>query len=198
MRGTDLVLIILTFLTGIFCGVYMYITVFAPAYRVEESPLSVKDTSFAVMGQQYGACDETLAVCDSFTVLEDRSYTFAAGYVPSEPAPKDVTGKLSRDTYDTLLTEVAAADLARLETEQGACATKEAGEAYRYRVIYEGEEYFFDTCDVRFSVSVLGLALEAVWGDVAVSRTILDDAGDVKLGETVESFIDDTFQYDDQ
>ncbi len=198
MRGTDLVLIVLTFFTGVFCGAYLYITVFAPEYRVEDSPLSVEDTSFAVMGQQYGECDETLAVCDSFTLLEDRGYTFASGYVPSEPAPKDATGKLNRETYDALLEKVAAANLPSLEIESESCEAVETSDAYRYRVIYEGEEFFFDTCDVRFAVSGLGLALEGVWDEVAVSRTILDDAGDVKLGDTVESFIDDAFKYDDQ
>lgn len=200
MRGTDLVLIGLTFFTGVFCGAYLYVTVFAPSYQVGDEVVSVEDTSFMLMGQQYGLCDEEMAACDTFTLREDRSYTFAAGYVPTEPAPKDVTGKLERSSFDALREAVDTASFAALEVVDDieTCEGEIESVEYRYRLIYEGEEYFFDTCMGRFQLSGLNRAFEGVWEEVAVERTLLDDAGDVELSETVESFIDDTFQYDDR
>ncbi len=200
MRGTDLVLVVLTFFTGVFFGAYLYITVYAPEYRESDAPVAVEDTAFSLMGQQYGGCDRLLQVCDSFTLEEDRSYTFAAGYVPSEPAPKDVTGRLDRETFDALIAAVTETNLALLEDEreEAACASAADANDYRYRLIYEGEEFFFDTCSTRFTTSGLATVFARVWPEVTEARTVLDEAGDVNLGETVESFIDDQFKYDDE
>ncbi len=198
MRGSDVVLIVLTFVTGLFCGAYLYITVFAPEYRIEDDVLNVEETDFALMGEMYGGCERQLAMCDLFALDESRSYHFTAGYAFDEREPDPIKGTLPRDVYEQLHTALEVADFSALQSSGSRCVSQVDGNDYRYRLIYEGEEYFLDTCATQFTDSALAKQFLALWPVVSTPTTLLDEASAFDLKDEVESMIDGWFTYDDE
>ncbi len=197
MRGTDAVLIVLTFLTGVFAGVYLYITVFAPDYGSKES--GVEDTSaisFQLQGEAFGGCRMTGGDCGSFTLKENRSYTYRAG-----GTDETKTGYVSRITLGAVMdaVEEGQTSLERFMLPgTTSCVSAADGIDYRYRLIYDGETYDFSTCGTRFTDSALAAAFVELWGTFDASAGPADNLLDVDVPGLIEEKIDSLFKYDDQ
>jgi hypothetical protein len=192
MRGTDYVLVVLTFITGVFAGGYFYITVYEPSYGERPDVLSVADTAFLLSGESYGSCEST-ASCATFTLAANRRYEYVV-----EEQDDQVTGKMQTSDFEALLRIINGASLDSLDRASASCGEDVTNVlAYRYRLILAGEEYFFDTCSPTFAKSSLANELVATWTTVTVPSSELNNIFGDGLGHFFEREIDKRFQYDE-
>ncbi len=196
MKGSDLVLIGLTFLTGVFAGAYLYITVFAPAYGQKPEVVAVDETDFLLSGETYGSC-ETTDSCASFVLNENRHYEFTA-LTPGSEEADEVAGSVTADVFTELEETIATTELSAIDRSRTRCVGDSETAAYRYRLIYEREEYFFDTCTDVFRSSALARSFENLWPLVATSSGSTFNLFDDGIGHFLEAEIDKRFQYDEK
>ncbi len=194
MRGTDAVMIFLTFLTGLFMGAYLYVSVFAPDYANDDGVVAVDEVSFSLQGEAYGGCRMTGGDCGRFTLAASRAFTYLPPGDDSEQK-----GFIDHATLGMVMDTIEAVpSLERLtEATNTRCNAAFDGIDYRYRLIYEGEEYEFTTCSTRFTTSDLAAVFEGLWMIMEDSEGPADGLLDVDLGGIIEQQIDDWFQYDD-
>lgn len=185
MKGSDYILLVLTFITGMCAGAYLYITYFAPAYVAEDIP-SVEDTYFELSGEMYGACEAGDQSCASFHLKENRTYTYVPAQAQDRTEDK-LTGTLDRRTFSALEDVLMNTDIALLQADGGYCAAKHGGTDYRYRVVFDGEAYLLDTCGTAFVNTSLARAFEALWPRLATSTA--SRAIDID-GNGVERFLE--------
>lgn len=160
-------IIISTFVMGLFTGVYLYLIGFAPTYSSVIDSLSSHSPTFVVEAEQYGGCERT-GVCASFRLDDTRGYRYFP-YTPYEVTSVVHEGTLSQPTYIDLLNTVEEADLATLAVPVSSvtCPSMADGIDYRYTVLYAGKTYHLDTCHTRLGQgSPLGHALELVWREL--------------------------------
>lgn len=196
MRGTDAVMIFLTFLTGLFLGAYLYITVFAPTY--EQDDTGVTDTrtiGFLLQGEAFGGCQMIENTCPSFALRHTRGFTF------TDPVAGDVSGYLSGSQFTELKRVIAETEpLQRFTADDPAarCRSASDGIDYRYRLILDGDAYEFSTCGTTFTDTALAREFAALWPEMANTTGPADNLLDIKLGDVLEQKIDSWFQYDDR
>lgn len=161
METSDWLLLILTFISGAFIGMLVYVTSFKPVY-VNENPVGEEAVAgeFSVIGRSYG---EGLAttVSPTFRLLGDGSYTYLPNST-SEPVEGQVPGQLLKDlqslsTEDRLLTH-------RESATKSDCQSEKDGLDFEYRVVIENTSYALDTCRTNLDYEDdLALVLAALW-----------------------------------
>lgn len=182
MRGSDYFLIGLTFLTGIFAGVYVYVTGFAPDY-VYKPLTKTEDIAFALDGQMYGGCERALKRCARFSLQDSRAYNYDPAQMRNTKPPKVIEGVLDRKAFNSLLEEVKQTQLNSFTTVANSCASASDGSDYRYRLVYQGQEYFFDTCGSTFGDSRLAAVFSGLWLEVATSTNWVDSVSGFRPAE---------------
>ena len=168
MTKQQLVTLILTFVTGLFTGVYLFVTYFAPQY-VDDGVSEVNTQDITIIGEQIGGC-QMLGICPSFRLDGDRdlSYIEAHGLNDDTPSPK--TRKLSRAVYGDLQNMIEQADFEELGKPGSVCKAAADGVDYVYRVSLNGEEFKLDSCGTRFYGSDLYYELQKLWSEQVHSK----------------------------
>ena len=157
MDSQSYIVLGLTFITGVFAGVYFYVTVYAPQYASDDV---AEKSSVVIEGEMYGGCVLSTG-CASFRLTENGSYQYFA----SAEAKKE-SGRLPSETIQRLLQQLETTDLARASSPKAIrdCVSYVDGIDYRYSVTFEGGAYTLDTCTTNFSdVSHLQIEFIDAW-----------------------------------
>lgn len=146
-------LLLSTFVVGAVSGAYLYLTVYAPAYRegfFPDLPDTLSEDDVSVRAVQYGDCISSGFTCPSYELAVD-------GWLFTSP-PTDLQAeavvhetRLGNQTRSVLYNAITKAPLVEygMESSSANC-TSEKGNHYRY-VIFRGEENFIiDTCRTNF------------------------------------------------
>ena len=166
METSDWFLFILTFVTGAFIGMFIYVTSFKPTY-VPEDVNSDEDKAyeFSITGKTYGGLIAPEYIRPSFRLLGNGQYTYIRGGT-GDNALEPEEGKLPRTIMNEINSEVTASQLAAASApaEKDFCENYVDGTDYRYQITLDGTVYQLDTCftDLTYE-SDLAAALEAVW-----------------------------------
>jgi len=132
---------------GIFTGVFLYLTVFAPEYSNDISEDVVSPTSTSIEGVIYGGCQRNNS-CPSFKLKESGSYQFlSAGDAEIEK------GSIPYELRDTLFEGFSSSTLtaeSKIITNNH-CKSFVDGQDATYTVTFKGESYVLDTCTSEFS-----------------------------------------------
>lgn len=159
----------LIFVTGVFIGMFLYVTVFKPVYVPEEAPAEVEAArEFSVIGQAYGGMRGPEFVRPSFRILGDGRYTYQPGGV-GEGALRTETGTLPADLLASLRSEATEPNLleAAAPAQKADCRLFVDGYDYRYQFTVSGTVYSVDTCESNVTYSdELVLLLDEVWSYV--------------------------------
>ena len=198
MTGRIYFILVMTFITGMFAGVYLYITAFAPAYDNNSNAVANEtEIDFLLHGKKVGECNTQGAVCPSFELRSDRTYTFVPQYVYTNATPEKITGKLGKNIFDVLISYIASIDLRALEekTPHADCSPL-YDTNYRYDLTYKGVTYTYDTCNTLFKESVLATKFYPLWSRLS---TTTPQAPLLEEGITgfLRDKLDEQFQYDD-
>lgn len=184
-----MVFIGLTFLTGIFAGAYLYVSVFRPAYVAPE-PVGITDTRFEVAGEMVGDCGTE--VCPSFILKQDRSYVYIPGYALAEQNPETVSGKLSGILLRDLEAMLRSAALTAVS---GSCQPFGGSMNYRYRVVLDGAAYELNTCNASFARSPVAADLSTLWSEVTVAQNAPAAVLEEGAFGTLERYLRNQFQW---
>jgi hypothetical protein len=164
MERSDWMLLGMTFLTGVFIGVALYVLSFKPTYTPETLNESESVAqSFSIIGEQYGGFQEAGYRAPSFRLLADGSYTYAPG---GTDASIPVTGVLPNSLFVEIeaVSNVAELQENSLSIEPDSCRSFSDGIEYRYQVVRDGEVFVLDSCTTTLGYdSELALVLEDVW-----------------------------------
>ncbi len=150
MTGSDMMLIVMTFLLGIFSGAYLYVDIFVPKYG--NTGVDSK-SEFEIIADQYGGCARD-GGCSSFILRKDRSFVYIKGHQTSEEkATKE--GKISAKQFKDLKKALNTLNLSMLaeKVKSRTCASYVDGIDYSYRVLDNNIEYILDTCTTKFGSS---------------------------------------------
>ncbi len=198
MTGRDIFIIFMTFVTGFFAGVYLYITSFAPSYQNNERTPEMEEISFLLQGQKVGGCSLDSAVCPSFELRADRTYTYIPRYFISEGKTEVIEGRLGKPVFNDLVEYIDAIDdLHALEekTPDANCSPV-YDTNYRYNLIYKGEMYQYDTCHTVFKKSGLATKFYPLWKRLSTTTPqapLLEEG----LMYYLRNYLDNAFTYDD-
>lgn len=150
MKGSEIITLVFTFVTGLFAGMFLYVTVFAPSVEeqldVWEEPLSGEE--WVITGEMYGGCMRTDS-CSSFRLVNGSGFEYlrdSEAEVQKGRLPREVTTLLT-ETLDPVFLQEAA-----MEVTANACSSFTDGIDYRYIVSLEGSEYVLDTCQSVFAL----------------------------------------------
>lgn len=163
MKIRDWFILIVTFLVGAFCGVYLYVTSFKPNYEPDDLP-DTRVGELSIIGIEYASLSDSPA---SFRVKDDGTYDYIRRNSLDE---EKIEGELPKALFNQLVNEIAAADLETL-SEAGAgvdtnvvCAADNLPTNYEYNILYKEQEYTLDTCVGNFSNDhPLGETFLEVW-----------------------------------
>lgn len=142
MKPDQKILLLLTFLSGMFIGGALYITVFAPQYEADEV---AGKSQFSIVGEVYGGCVRTPNGCPSFRLTDDRSFQYLIGGEKQEGSlPSTITKPIFADLTDYRLQTYAA------PIEREDCRSYVDGVDYRYEITIGDTRYVIDTCKTSF------------------------------------------------
>ncbi len=195
MKGKDYVVLILTFVTGVFAGSYLYTTSFAPSYQEDEVP-STQEVMFLLQGQKRGDCNRDGDLCPSFELRANRTYSYIPQYLDGVEPEEVVHGKLGKDRFDELLAYVDAIDLMELEKKSPGACSNIYDTNYAYNLVYKGQSYTYDTCNTAFKNSVLATKFYPLWTRLATTTPtapLLEEG----LSGFLRNQLDKRFTYDD-
>ena len=138
MKPDEKIALLLTFITGMFAGGALYVTVFAPQYKAD--PVEEK-SELSIVGELYGGCNRSPAPCPSFRLNANRTYQFIAGGEKEE-------GKLPGAIADPIFKGMSSYRLSSHAglVEKDSCSSYVDGIDYVYDVTFEGIRYHLDTC----------------------------------------------------
>lgn len=191
MRGSDLMFITLTFVSGLFCGVYLYVLVFAPEYeRNQHTPIDTAHIAFLVEGEQYGAC-EADDRCLAYSI--DASGRYAVG--PDNDSLV-IQRRLEPVEFSNLKSVLAAAKPNALNEPSSQCASATGGNDEAYRIVLEGKEFFLDSCGTQFSNTSLANDLAVYFNSGSVNTRA--GGTDFNLQGWLQETLDNSFHYDKQ
>lgn len=164
MKARDWFILTFSFGIGAFCGLYLYVTVFKPAYDKDTLPEEIAAGDLSIIGIEYAEGSENPAY---FRVKEDGSFDYIERNSPDD---EKMTGNLPDDLFNRLINGVGEADLENLSLGNISpdtnviCAGAGGETNYEYNIVYEEVEYTLDTCVTNFSNdTALGQTLEDVW-----------------------------------
>ncbi len=167
MSGQQQVALLITFLLGVFAGVYLYIAGFATVYRDGVFPSTRTDDGLVVVADMYGDCQAGVSQCPSFQIRDGGRVLYlptgSAGSVEDR-----LSLRLSRSVYRDLLQKVSEAPLDSYSRKrQGECISEQGGVDYRYRITWDEKSYVLDTCKTELpSDSDLNEVLLLIWSYV--------------------------------
>lgn len=166
MTTQDKFIFILTFITGLAAGMYVYVISFKPTYAPETiNNVEELAEDFSVIGKQYAGDRQNDYVAPSFRITADGSFSYRPGGSTTDGL-EIIEGKLPRTLINDLRSLATFDELDRLSENNpaGDCQSFVDGIDYQYRIILESEEFQLDSCDTRLGYdSDLALALEDVW-----------------------------------
>lgn len=155
----------LAFVTGIFIGMFMYVTVFKPTYIPDDLGRTEDQAfEFSIVGKSYGGFVPNGYIHPSFRLLGNGEYTYLPGGSGSdalEPVKGYIPGSLERSinaeiSRDNLLDKATP-------TEKN-CRSYSDGSDYKYQITLEGTVYQLDTCRTSLSYDdTLSVLLDEVW-----------------------------------
>lgn len=166
MTTQEWIMFVLTFLTGVFIGFYVYVTFFKPIYDADQLASSESAASeFSIIGKQYGGARGPEYVHASFRLLENGSYQYVPGG-SGDQVLEQQTGKLPsslvRDLKSLATQEVFESLSGRVVKEE--CRLYQGGIDYIYRVTLNQVEYILDTCGTAINYQdPLAIELEKIW-----------------------------------
>lgn len=189
MKAHEKLLFLMTLILGIFCGVMLYVMVYAPAFNNSNNLTDISQLSFQVTGHAYGRCQTGTMVCPSFQLNADGSYQYMPWYSSETAAPPPVTGTLSVDQLSALKAAVTAADYTKLERPGGTCAAIHGGTDYQYSVVLNGQQQELDTCNTIFGRSTLATTLAPLWNELRTQQTAAPATSTVTPSSWLEQFL---------
>lgn len=144
MTNQDRISVLITMIFGFFVGGYLYLTGFAPTYKLPEVENVDVYKNFVLTGDSYGECALNNA-CLSFQVLNDGSYRAIYDSTGSKVAAEgDITRAMHRQIPNAF-TEVLLESQAQTNID-GSCYYGEDKTNFRFTVNYNDEVYYLDTC----------------------------------------------------
>lgn len=197
MTTQDWFMFILTFLTGIFIGFYVYVSFFKPNYTPDDLASSESSASeFSVIGKQYGGSEGPEYIHPSFRLLPDASFVYVPGGT-SESSLEQQSGKVSGQLVRSLRTMAMEETLEQLSNRvvKENCRLYDGGIEYLYRITLDNVEYELDTCgtDITYS-DPLAVELAKLWEAVENPNSGGGLRGD-SLYDTLENFLKDQFDW---
>lgn len=188
MTTQDKFIFILTFVTGLAAGMYVYVISFKPTYTPETiNTEEVMAEDFSVIGKQYGGDRQNDYVAPSFRITADGSFSYRAGGSASLGL-ETTEGKLPKTLINDIRSLATFEELEYLSENNpdGNCQSDVDGIDYQYRIILESEEFQLDSCGTLLGYdSDLAIALEDVW-------TYLEDPSDEGGGQLFGNSFYDT------
>lgn len=165
MKKQDLISIMITAIVGFFAGIFMFVSYansIALPIVAGDVPTQAEAQEFSIVGEVYGSCAEN---CPSFQLLENGNYRYRYVLERGQPALiKD--GTLPLGLQSDIKNELALTTLeAQGEIKDRlACASESEGFDFRYKIMFDGEEYILDSCISAIDYgSDLWIALTAIW-----------------------------------
>ena len=192
MDARDIFLLATTAFVGLFCGVYVYLTVFAPVY-VDDQPDNFSSERFEIIGEAYGGC--TFSGCPSFRVTVNRSFT----YLPDGTGAV-IEGTYPRREFAALRRRVEQANLETLAAPVASgqdigCISFVDGIDYRYTVTIDGKAFELDTCYSQLKNSAeLQSALQEAFEVVADPESFAYSTEDFQQAGVIGYFFPNLFE----
>lgn len=155
----------LAFVTGIFIGMFMFVTVFKPAYIPDDLDRTEdKAYEFSVVGKAYGGLVPNDYIHPSFRLLGNGEYTLLPGGTDAD-ALEPVSGFIPNDLQRLLDSEIRAESLLDKSVPvEKTCRSFSDGTDYKYQITVEGTVYQLDTCKTALSYGAnLAVLLDEVW-----------------------------------
>lgn len=144
MTSQDRISILITFAIGMIVGGYLYLTGFAPNYKLPAVDDVNVYQNFVLTGDSYGAC-ENINGCLSFQLLNDGSYRAIYDSTGAKVAlDGDITRTMLRDIPNAFTEELLRVQSAN--NLDGSCHYGSAESNYRFTVNYNDEVFSLDTC----------------------------------------------------
>ena len=136
--------LLFTFVVGLFTGIYAFFVTSGPRDVEIEEPVVTED-SFEIVADMYGGC-QMLGMCPSYRVTETGEYTYIVHMRDGED--QRFEGTLSETQLEDLVVLIEETDLEELEDTifEGACPAAFDDAAYTYAIVTNGGAYDFDTC----------------------------------------------------
>ena len=145
-------LLILTFLFAMFCGAYLYLTVFAPAVQDGILPSYSKrsDNDFIIQVAEYGRCIDSQFTCASYRIDSSGSLMLLPPtLVNSDPVVTQI--RLSKDQIGEIRQLLIKDNLkSYAKPKLGATCNQADSDEFRYSITLEAEVYHLDTCQTEF------------------------------------------------
>ncbi len=136
-----------TFFMGMFAGVYLYITAFAPTHQEHVADDAIDANALVVEGQMYGGCDR-MDTCASFRLVDGRRYDYLQTF--DAEVKKGVLQGSVRETLEGVFDDAVLAHYAH-EVESASCMSYVDGVDYTYTITKDGAQYEWDTCYTELS-----------------------------------------------
>ncbi|MCB9811927.1 hypothetical protein H6783_03360 [Candidatus Nomurabacteria bacterium] len=169
MTGKEWFLFIMTFLTGLFLGFYVYVMFFKPHYLPED--LGGDETTaaeFSVVAKAYGGSEGPEYIHPSFRLLGDGEYVYVAGGTGTD-ALEERHGTLPRAYMNELQRLATAEKLAYFaeDRERTDCRLFSGGVDHVYRFTVHNTDYTLDTCGTALMYEdELAQLMETIWGEI--------------------------------
>jgi hypothetical protein len=144
MEKQDILSILITFVVGIFAGVYLYVSVFATIVDKVVVPDEARISDFSIVGDTYGGCRNR---CASFQVLSDASFKYL--YTPTTGGEQKILeGNLSLSLQNRIDRALVVSELERqsASVEKIDCSSAADGIDVVYEITVKGEKYLIDSC----------------------------------------------------
>ena len=132
-----------TFVMGIIAGFFLYLTVYAPAYKNDVASQEQQSKNAVVIeGQMYGGCSNSNS-CASFRLLDDYSYNY-------QPFPSGAIQKgfLPEQTAKAIFTTLGTKEFSSAMENYNSsnCESQTGGLDFSYTVSHNGSSSEVDTC----------------------------------------------------
>ena len=162
MRMTGRLYFILgsTFFMGVFAGVYLYVSAFAPTHQEGVADDQVDDDAIVLEGQMYGGCSRTES-CASFRLIDGRKYNYLE--TTGEEVKKGILPKNIREDLEGVFDDVSLQRYAQ-KVGNTSCTSYVDGVDFMYTISKDGERYLWDTCTTWLSQDTgLQEVFRSVW-----------------------------------
>lgn len=175
MTGRVYFILIMTFITGMFAGAYLYITSFA----VNDSNENIPEISFQITGIAGGDCMENNNVCASFTLDQNRKFVYIPQHSIHNNTPENITGRIHKNIFNELTEIIQDTNLAQLQEQSGECAYARNPDSYVYNIIVDGTSQTLNTCVPLFKSSELSVQLQSLWVIFNKPATVTENGGGI-------------------
>jgi len=145
MKPDEKIILLLTFLTGVFAGASMYILFFAPQYKAD---VIEERSQLSIVGEMYGGCQRATGTCPTFRLEDNRNYYYLGqGERQNGRLPAAIANPVLAELTEYRLKSLAAA------VESDSCQSYVDGVDYRYEVVFQNTRYVLDTCRTSLAFS---------------------------------------------